>query len=177
MQWCFRFPVSAFPLCLRFDHIKMKFNPRQKWRVSYHTSDTLHHSQVTTGSYFTHWPIPPQQWSMGGTWVVMMPPLGFYLYWDKIGKRQKKHTLIFAAESLLNCTLHGQSATAYTIYYWSFSFNSNWKHLPDIIDSLGIKHTRCNTSASGAAALIGAGNFWSLSKYFTFNRIIWSFSN
>ena len=30
---------------------------------------------------------------MGGTWVVM-PRLGFYLYGDKIGKRQKKHTYI-----------------------------------------------------------------------------------
>ena len=73
--------------------------------------------------------------------------------------------------------LHTSRTVRNSLYYWSFSFNSNWKHLPDIIDSLGIKHTRCNTSASGAAALIGPGNFWSLSKYFTFNRIIWSFSN
>lgn len=110
MQWCFRFPVSAFPQCLRFDHIKMKFNPRQEWRVSYHKSNTLHHSQVTTNSYFTHWPIPTHQWSMGGTWVVM-PRLGFHLYGDKIGKRQKKHTYIC---SRITTELH-TSRTAYTI--------------------------------------------------------------
>ena len=55
---------------------------------------------------------------MGGTSLVMMPPLGFY--WGqnlgKIGKQEQKHTyILFAAESPLNSTICGQSATAYAI--------------------------------------------------------------